>query len=110
MRLKLKPDRFFAKRIAIPTPGGEAIAVEFLFRHKSRSELKNLILRATEAHDESEDVDLLLEIIEKWEADKVVDDAGKPVPFNREAFAAILDDYPGATAAIIQGYLAAYRG
>lgn len=92
--LKLAPEPTFIATVRIHVPGGDDVPVNFVFRHKGKAALRDFMERAKTL----DDLDSVGEIVAGWEG--VVD------PFSREALGSLLDAYPAAALAIIEGYLA----
>lgn len=94
---KLKPAITFAYPVDIPRADGDDASLNFIFRHKTRDEFRDFLNRAGEA--KQDDIDPLLEIIEGW---KDVDGE-----FSPQALRQLVQDFHGAPAAILSGYVAA---
>lgn len=90
---RIEADPTFRAKVCIPIPGLEPAVIECLFRHKTRSELREFLSRASERDSEA----VLAEILEGW--------SGVEREFTREALAALLDSYPAAGNTIFDAYL-----
>ena len=90
--LKLAPESTFVATVRIHVPGGEAVPVNFRFRHKGKAALKEFIDRAAGL----DDVTVLDEIVAGWE--------GVDTEYCRPALADLLDAYPTSAVAILEGY------
>jgi len=99
---KTKPDPSFELPVDVPQPGKPAPArLNLTVAHLGRRALKEWMGRAKGAES---DTLWLMEVVKAWGAD-VLDEQGKPAPFNQAAFDAVLDDYPGAAMAIFEAYV-----
>jgi hypothetical protein len=91
MALKLNPEPTFKATIRIPVPGGESEPVEFTFKHRTLTQLK-AFGDEIRGKDNAEAVMLL---VAGWS----LDDA-----FNLENVQRLVENYPRASAAIVDGY------
>lgn len=88
----LQPNPTFRAKVAIPVPGAPSVKVEFEFRHKPKDELL-AFLQATQGRD---DIDVLLDVVVRWwDVDE---------DFSRESLNKLVQNYPGAGAAILGLY------
>ena len=95
----LKAAPTFRAKVEIPVPGEGGRSIDFVFRHKRRSELKLFIGEATGR----DDIDVLTEVIADWSG--VADCDGVAVAYSVEALSSLIDLCPGAGAAILAGYI-----
>jgi hypothetical protein len=119
IKLNLEPtDPLTYKRaVAIPTPDGKPLKIEFTFKHRTREELAALfdayLAKAKAAADEeadtervslveatkaaiARDVEAVLDVASDWNVDKY--------PFDAESLTKFLSIYPGAAVAIATDY------
>jgi hypothetical protein len=116
--LKAKAEGFFYPiQLPVVTEAGstQVIKFEFKFKRISRSKLNelqrmqdDLTKGDIEVDSLERDTDYVLEIAEGWRY--VQDDAGKDVPFNREAVRLMLDSFPNAASAIVSAFFQATLG
>lgn len=99
----LQPNPTFKADVLIPVPGQEKPGkVTFEFIHMGRKALREFFDRLGEPSEEGvekEDAEQLATLIKGWE--------GVDKPFNVANLSTLLDNYPSAVRAIIQGYNAA---
>lgn len=107
MALKKIANPVFTAPIQVPVPGQDAAEIHLRFKHKTRGQIDDFLRRTTKARTPGEDLELLLEIVDGWDGVAVVDEAGAALPFSRESLAWVVDQYAGATLAILHGYRAA---
>ncbi len=92
--LKKNPHPTFTAPVKIPVPGETPETLIFTFRHKSKSQLKRFWEECKENNIKDEEA--IHEIVSGWNwAD---------VEFSKEALVELIDNYPGAALAIIDGY------
>jgi hypothetical protein len=91
-KLKLNPDPTFKSQVGIPVAGGDAVEVEFTFKHRTRDEMDAFLKAATELRDAG----LIMEMASGWE----LADAFTAVNVNKLA-----QNYITAPQAIFQTYL-----
>lgn len=116
--LKAKSEGFFYPiQLPVVTEAGstQVIKFEFKFKRISRSKLNELQKLQDDLNNGDieidsleRDTDYVLEIAEGWRY--VQDDAGKDVPFNREAVRLLLDSFPNAASAIVSAFFQATLG
>lgn len=92
LKFKLQPDPTFKAKADIPVPGAEPAPLQLEFKHFSQSGWDAYL----KEHDGIKVRDALFDVVVGWEIDGV--------PFSREAFDTLLDEYPGAEAAIWNAY------
>lgn len=90
--LKIKANPTFKAKANIGVPGGEPVALEFTFRHRTRSEL----LQWIEDSKDKTDLDYVMSCVTSWE---LTDE------FTRENVGLLLENYLKAAAAIASTYL-----
>jgi len=90
-RLKLVADPKFRAKVAIPLAGGDPVEVEFVFKHRTRTALKEFI----ESRAGVSDIDTLFEIACGWELED---------EFSKENLNTLLENYAGSALAIYQTY------
>lgn len=97
---KIVPNPTFTCTVRLSVPGTDLPqAVQVTFRHKTAREL-DAWLRS--ARERASDADYLHEVIASWSGIAGADD--KPLPYSREALAALLDAYPAAGAELVLAY------
>ena len=119
IKLNLEPTEplTYKRAVAIPTPDGKPLKIEFTFKHRTREELAALFDAYLEkakaaAEDESDgergslveatraavarDVEAVLDVASDWNVDKYA--------FNAENVGKFLSIYPGAAVAIATDY------
>ena len=119
IKLNLEPTEnlTYKRTVAIPTPDGKPLKIEFTFKHRTREKLAELfdaylakakiaadeeaegergsILEATKAAI-ARDVDAVLDVASDWNVDQYA--------FNAENLSRFLSIYPGAAVAIATDY------
>jgi len=92
MTFQVKANPTFDATITIVGQGREQ-KLAVTFRHKTRSEYAEIVRQAIESS--ATDADIVVQILDKWDADVPLDTAGLK----------LLDEHqPGATRAIIEAY------
>lgn len=91
-KFSIDPNPTFRFPVAIPVPGGQAADVVFTFRHKTKTEMNDLIKRA----ETLSEVDLIMEVACGWE---LVDQ------FTTENVTRMIDNYIGSAGAIFSAYI-----
>jgi hypothetical protein len=104
MSLRKTANPVFTAPVEVPVPGQEAAEIVLRFKHKTRSQIDDFLVRSAKARSQAEDLDLLMEIVDGWEGAAVVDESGAALSFSRDALAWVIDQYAGATLAILKGY------
>ncbi len=97
--LKLKADPTFHARVPIPVPGKAPVQVSFTFKHRTRAELDEFFERGS-----TQDVgllDYLMDFVSGWDLTD---------PFSRENVGALINEFPGAAAAISRTYVEQLMG
>lgn len=91
MALKLNPEPTFKATVRIPVPGGQSEPVEFTFKHRTATQIRSF---GEECKDKA-DTEVINMLVVGWS----LDDA-----FNDENIARLIDNYPKAASAIVDGY------
>ena len=91
MTLKLNPEPTFKATARIPVPGGESEPITFTFEHRTAKQIATF----TEECRGKSDLEVMKSFVVGW----ALDDA-----FNDENLARLIENYPGATGAIIDAY------
>lgn len=91
VKFKLQPEPTFKAKVDIPVHGGDAVAVEFEFKHKTRDQVAELFKDTKRS-----DVDTILEVLAGWELDD---------PFGKESVELLVQNYAGAASAIVARYV-----
>lgn len=89
---KIKADPTFEAAITIVGQGREQ-KLNVVFRHKKRSEYLALLERLK--NDEASSADVILEVVDSWDAD---------MPLTAASIAELQDEQPGVDWAIVQTY------
>jgi Phage tail assembly chaperone len=92
-KLKLVAAPTFRAKVGIPVAGGEAVPIEFIFKHRTRDALDEFIRTRAEQRD---DLESFLEIVEGWELED---------EFTRENAGLLLQNYIGAALAVYRAYV-----
>jgi|UPI00039E6352 hypothetical protein len=99
MTFKLKPDPTFKTKVQIHIPGqpkpGE---IEFVFKHKTRDELRAFREEAKTKADE----DVILDIADGWDV--------KDSAFCRDSLTELFANYSTAPASIVDAYMGELHG
>jgi hypothetical protein len=100
LKITIKSPATFAGELALAVPGAdEKSAVSFVFRYKGA----NAFAAWTAGADKRTSVDMLAEVIADWSGPE--DEDGDAVAFSPAALGCLMDDYPGADAAILKCYV-----
>lgn len=91
-KIKLTASPTFKAKVSIPIPGGRPADVEFIFKGRTRDEFKSFI----ENIRDRQDLDVIMDCVSGWELDD---------PFGPDTMAQLLNQYIGATSAIIDTYI-----
>jgi hypothetical protein len=91
-KLTLKPNPSFKATVAIYLAGGGTGDVEFIFKHRTRADLKQLMASVAE----KEDAEILMMVAEGWDLEE---------PFNQENANVLCINYVGAGLAILETYV-----
>jgi hypothetical protein len=103
--LRIVPAATFDWPVRLTVAGAaEPAVVTFIFARKTKAELRAWVAGGADRSDP----EFLGEVVKGWRAG-VLDAADEPVPFTAEAFAALLNVYPGSGGEIYQQYMAAYH-
>lgn len=106
----------FKRAVAIPTPDGSPLTIEFEFKHRTRTEFAKLmdehiakVRAATEVEREpgasisdavaeaiQRDVGAVMDVASGWNVDGLA--------FNADSLTKVIDQYPGAAMAIVTDY------
>lgn len=107
---KIDPAPTFAADVPLSVPGDDKPRVlRITFRHKGRRALADYQARSVEVAQQADQAgaDAVFqayvgEIIDAWAG--MVDAEGRPLPYNAENLALLLDNYPAAGAEIVRFY------
>jgi hypothetical protein len=91
-KLSLKAAPTFKAKVGIPVAGGNPVPVEFVFKHRTKSDLEKFIAARAGASD----LDSICEMLDGWDLAE---------PFDREGVEALLENYAGAALAIYVAYV-----
>lgn len=92
----LQPKPTFEAEVLIPVPGGEQAKITVIFKHKGKKALATYFESLTQEGTERTDTDALDELIDGWK--------GVSDKYSKENLELMLDAYPGAAAALFEGY------
>ncbi|AZR93930.1 hypothetical protein BBB39_09215 [Bordetella trematum] len=87
----------FTVPVEIPRHGEDPATIKVTFKHKTREGLDDFLRRASRSTAD-QDFDLCSEILDSWE--------GPDMPFGKEAFDLLVDNYQGAMRALVSTYTA----
>jgi hypothetical protein len=90
LKFKLQPNPTFKATVDIPVPGAEPAPVAFEFKHYSQSGWEAYL-----AAHEAKPREAVFDVVVGWDLDEA---------FGRETLGTLLDEYPGAEAAIWTKY------
>lgn len=96
MAIKLEPNPTFRVNVRIPVPGGAGFDIDCEFRHKTTKQ-KDEYVRALKS-----DLDAVQSVLVGWK--------DPDIEYSDETLAVLLDNYPGASAAIVGAYLSELVG
>lgn len=91
MALKLNPEPTFKSEVRIPVPGGDAEPVSFTFKHRTRSQIKAFPAEVKGKPD----VEVVKMCVMGWGLDD---------EFNDDNVMRLIENYPGASKAIVDTY------
>lgn len=91
-KLKLSVAPTFKAKVDIPVAGDMPAAVEFVFKHRTRTEMEQFMLE----RDGKPDIDIVLAMASDWDLDE---------PFDKEHVTELLENYMGASLAIYKTYI-----
>lgn len=102
--LKLNPSPQFIAPVSLTIAGeSETGSVLLTFKHQGKQALAAWLDSATSGTSGTSDLDLVAGVVLGW--DGVNDESGAPVPFSRDALAALLDAYSAAAGEIVSAYI-----
>lgn len=96
-KFTLNPAPTFKAKVAVPVPGSASADVEFIFKHRTRDELREFI----DALSGRDDVDVVMSIASGWD----LDDA-----FDTESIGKLTQNYIGSARVVIDTYLSELSG
>lgn len=91
-KLTLVASPTFKCKVAIPVAGGPSVDVEFVFKHRTKDALDELI----KTRAEQSDADTVMAVIAGWDLED---------SFDRTAVELLLQNYIGASLAIYREYV-----
>lgn len=91
-KLSLKVAPTFPCNVAIPVAGGIPADVQFVFKHRTKTELAEFV----KARADKTDVQAVMEMAEDWELED---------EFNAKSVELLLENYIGAALAIWHAYI-----
>lgn len=92
----LSPSPEFRAKVPLSAPGAPQVLVEFTFRHRSKSALREWL------HAGRPEAEMLSDVVSAWDG---IADKGEPVPYSPAALATLLDNYPTAASEIFSAYM-----
>lgn len=90
-KLSIQAAPTFRAKVEIPVAGSKPVAVEFTFKHRTKSELDKLL-----AKKDVKDIETVMDILTGWEFEE---------PFERENVEIFLDNFGGAALALFGAYV-----
>jgi hypothetical protein len=106
-KFSLTPSPTFKEKVGIPVAGGAPADVQFVFRHRTKSQLDDFLrpppvpAEGEEPVPEKTDVERIKEMATGWDLDD---------PFDDEHIGLLVENYPGAGVAVLRGYVDALIG
>jgi len=91
-KLKLVANPTFRAKVGIPVAGAVPVEIEFVFRHRTKTDLDAWI----SARTDKSDPDSFMEMVESWELDD---------PYTRENVETLLENYIGTALATYRVYI-----
>jgi hypothetical protein len=91
-KLSLTANPSFKAKAGIPVAGGKSVDVEFVFRHRTKSQLDEFI----KTRAEKSDADSLMDMATGWDLED---------EFNQESVALLLENYIGAAVSVYRAYI-----
>lgn len=91
-KLTLKANPTFRAKVGIPVAGASPVAVEFVFKHRTKSELEKFV----QSRADVSDVDSVMDFVEGWDLEE---------KFDREGVEILLENYAGAALALYLAYV-----
>lgn len=90
--LTLKANPTFKFKVGIPVPGAAPVPVEFVFKHRTKSQLEAFI----DSRAEKTDIESVMEMVCGWDLEEAFDEEGVTL---------LLENYAGAALAIYLAYI-----
>lgn len=91
-KLSLKANPTFRAKVAVPVAGGEAVDVEFTFRHMTATALSEF----RESLSDSSDADAVMKMVDGWDFAE---------EFNRESVEELIQNHIGIAGDIYRKYI-----
>ena len=91
-KLKLVANPTFKAKVGIPMAGGEAVPVEFTFKHRTKTALDEWIKTCSGKSD----TESFMEMVEGWDLEE---------PFSKENVDVLLENYIGASVETYRAYV-----
>lgn len=93
----------FKADVTIPRAGGDSFDIEFVFKHRTKAELKEFSETDTSGAGDSEakDSDVLLDIASGWDLDE---------PFDADSLEKLAQRFMGSTQAVLSVYFSELAG
>lgn len=92
-KLKLVANPTFRASVGIPLAGGDPVAVEMEFKHRTKTQLDEWI----KSRDDKPDIDSFMDMVVAW--------PGLDDPFTRENVETLLENYIGTALASYRVYV-----
>ena len=93
----------FKAEVTIPRAGGDSFDIEFVFKHRTKAELKEFSesLTAASGEDAPKDTEVLLDISSGWDLDE---------PFDIDSLEKLTQRFMGSAQAVIGVYFSELAG
>lgn len=91
-KISLNPDPTFTAKVPVPVAGAGNVSVEFTFKHRTRSQVKQWLSDIKDKADE----DVILQCVSGWELDDEL---------NTKNVQLLCENYVGASGSIVETYL-----
>jgi len=96
-KLVLTANPTFKAKVAIPVPGAGTTDVEFIFKHRTKDQLKEFM----DSNDGRSDVEVITDMCSGWDLAE---------PFDEENVEKLVQVYVGSAQAIFETYLSESTG
>jgi hypothetical protein len=93
IKFTLVPQPTFKHKVKMPIPGAGFVDVEFIFKHRTKTEFQEFMEKAK---DQTDDVALVMDVASGWELEE---------SFDKDNIEKLVDNYTGAARAIFSTYV-----
>lgn len=90
-KLSLKASPTFKAKVSIPVAGGDALEVEFTFKHRTKQQAEDFV----QTFKGRSEVEIFMDIVEGWDFEE---------PYNAENVAELLQNHRAADRAVFRVY------